>query len=36
MMLDGIAMLGAAFGFLLFIWASVLFGSRYFGSAPER
>jgi hypothetical protein len=36
MMLQGTAMLAAAFGFLMFIWASVLLGSRYFGSPPEH
>jgi hypothetical protein len=36
MILDGMTMLAVAFGFLAFIWVSVLFGSRYFGSPPEH
>jgi hypothetical protein len=36
MMISGATMLAAAFGFLIFIWASVLIGSRYFGSPPEH
>ena len=35
-MLTGIEVLAAALAFLVFIWASVLFGSRYFGSPPEH
>lgn len=36
MMLDGLAMLAAAFGFLIFIWIMILWGSRAFGSPPEH
>jgi hypothetical protein len=36
MMLSGVTMMAAAFGFLAFIWVSVLWGSRYFGSPPEH
>jgi hypothetical protein len=36
MMLDGMTMLAAAFGFLAFIWIAVLVGSRHFGSPPEH
>jgi hypothetical protein len=36
MMIDGVTMLAAAFGFLAFIWIAVLGGSRYFGSPPEH
>jgi hypothetical protein len=35
-MLNGIEVLAASLGFLIFIWVSVLFGSRYFGSPPEH
>jgi hypothetical protein len=35
-MLSGIAVLAASLAFLVFIWVSVLFGSRYFGSPPEH
>jgi len=30
-MLNGIEVLAASLAFLVFIWVSVLFGSRYFG-----
>ena len=36
MMITGINMLAAAFGFLLFIWIMVLWGSRAFGSPPDH
>jgi hypothetical protein len=36
MMLSGAGMLVTAFGFLLFIWIMVLWGSRAFGSPPEH
>ena len=36
MMLDGMTMLVAAFGFLIFIWIMILWGSRGFGSPPEH
>ena len=35
-MLSGVTVLAVALGFLAFIWVSVLWGSRYFGSAPEH
>jgi len=35
-MLTGIEVLAASLAFLVFIWVSVLFGSRYFGSPPEH
>jgi hypothetical protein len=35
-MLQGMEMLAAAFGFLVFIWIMVLFGSRPFGTPPEH
>ena len=35
-MLNGIGVLAASLAFLVFIWVSVLFGSRYFGSPPEH
>ena len=34
-MLTGAGMLAAAFGFLVFIWIAVLWGSRYFGPADH-
>ena len=36
MMLNGMSMLIAAFGFLAFLWIMVLWGSRAFGSPPEH
>ena len=35
-MIGGITVLAASLGFLVFIWASVLIGSQYFGSPPEH
>ena len=35
-MLSGVTVLAVALGFLVFIWIMVLWGSRYFGSAPEH
>jgi hypothetical protein len=35
-MLNGIMVLAAAFGALAVIWVLVLWGSQYFGSAPEH
>jgi hypothetical protein len=35
-MLSGVMVLAVSLAFLVFIWASVLFGSRYFGSPPEH
>ena len=35
-MLNGIEVLAASLAFLVFIWVSVLFGARYFGSPPEH
>jgi hypothetical protein len=35
-MLTGIEVLAVSLAFLVFIWASVLLGSRYFGSPPEH
>ena len=35
-MLSGIQVLAVALGFLVFIWISVLVGSRAFGSPPEH
>ena len=35
-MLNGIEVLAVSLAFLAFIWVSVLFGSRYFGSPPEH
>jgi hypothetical protein len=35
-MLNDSMMLVAAFGFLVFIWIMVLWGSRAFGSPPEH
>jgi hypothetical protein len=35
-MLSGIMVLVVALTFLAFIWVSVLWGSRYFGSPPEH
>jgi hypothetical protein len=36
MMLNGVTVLAVALGFLVFIWISVLVGSRAFGSPPEH
>ena len=36
MILQGMAMPVAAFGFLIFLWVMVLWGSRAFGSPPEH
>jgi hypothetical protein len=36
MMLTGLPMLAVAFGFLIFMWIVVLWGSRAFGSPPEH
>jgi hypothetical protein len=36
MMLTGVTVLAVALGFLVFIWISVLIGSRAFGSPPEH
>ena len=35
-MLSGMQVLAVALGFLVFIWLSVLVGSRAFGSPPEH
>jgi hypothetical protein len=35
-MLSGVTVLLVSLAFLAFIWVSVLFGSRYFGSPPEH
>jgi hypothetical protein len=35
-MLNGVMVLVAAVGTLAVIWILVLWGSRYFGSAPEH
>jgi len=35
-MLSGVSVLAVSLAFLVFIWVSVLFGSRYFGSPPEH
>lgn len=34
-MLGGLGMLAAAFGFFVFLWIVVLWGSRYFGPADH-
>jgi hypothetical protein len=36
MMLNGIEVLAASAGLLIFIWVMVLWGSRAFGSPPEH
>jgi hypothetical protein len=36
MMLNGVEVLAVSLGFLVFIWISVLVGSRAFGSPPEH
>jgi hypothetical protein len=36
MMLNGVEVLAVALGLLVFIWISVLWGSRAFGSPPEH
>jgi hypothetical protein len=36
LLFQGPAMLAIAFGFLIFIWVMVLWGSRAFGSPPEH
>ena len=35
-MLSGMQVLAVSFGLLVFIWISVLVGSRAFGSPPEH
>ena len=35
-MINGVTVLAASFGFLVFIWVAVLIGSRPFGSPPEH
>ena len=35
-MLSGVSVMVFAFGFLIFLWVMVLWGSRYFGSPPEH
>jgi len=35
-MLSGVAVLAVAMAILLIIWIAVLWGSRYFGSAPDH
>jgi len=35
-MINGVQVLAVALGFLVFIWISVLVGSRAFGSPPEH